>query len=45
MILINQKRGSACLKDDNGKWYIDHEMPILKGDNRQYVDRLIYVGE
>ena len=42
---VEQKRGSACLKDDNGKWYIDHEMPILKGNDRQYVDQLIYVGD
>lgn len=34
------KRGSACLRGDKG-WYVDHEMPILKGENREYVDRLI----
>ncbi len=38
--LIEQKRGSACLKGEHG-WYIDHEMPILKGENREYVERLI----
>jgi tRNA(His) 5'-end guanylyltransferase len=38
------KRGSACIRTDSG-WIIDHEMPILKGDDRQYVDSLIYVGE
>ena len=38
------KRGSACIKTETG-WNIDKEMPILKGDDRQYVDRLIYVGE
>lgn len=26
-------------------WIIDEDMPILKGDNRKYVDDLIYVGE
>ena len=27
------------------KWIIDTEMPILKGEDRKYVDDLIYVGE
>lgn len=26
-------------------WKIDTEMPILKGENRAYVDNLIYIGE
>ena len=26
-------------------WVIDKNMPILKGENRQYVDKYIYVGE
>ena len=34
------KRGTACVKTDEG-FYIDYEMPILKGENRQYVDSLI----
>lgn len=38
------KRGSACLKGEKG-WYIDNNMPILKGENRKYVDDLIFVGE
>ena len=47
------KRGVACrrVKDldeygnDWGGWIIDYEMPILKGENRAYVDNLIFVGE
>ena len=39
-----QKRGSACLRGEKG-WYVDHEMPILKGENRAYLDDLIYIGE
>ena len=27
------------------KWIIDKEMPILKGEDRAYVDNLIYIGE
>ena len=41
---IVAKRGTAVLKGKNG-WYLDNEMPILKGELREYVDRLIFVGE
>lgn len=27
------------------RWFIDRNMPILKGEDREYVDRLIYVGK
>jgi tRNA(His) 5'-end guanylyltransferase len=38
------KRGSACINTDNG-WLIDKDMPILKDAGRDYVDKLIYIGE
>jgi len=38
----SKKRGTACLKDADGKWVIDTDMPILKGEDRQYVESLIY---
>lgn len=38
------KRGTAVIKEDKG-WEIDDSMPILKGENRQYVDRFVFVGE
>ena len=38
---IRWKRGVAWTKETG----IDYEMPILKGENRAYVDKLIYVGE
>lgn len=34
------KRGSACLKDSDGKWFIDLDMPVLTED-RSYVDKLV----
>ena len=49
-----QKRGSCCIKEDyadkeNGSlrthWIIDKEIPMFKGEDRDYVDKLIYVGE
>ena len=47
------KRGSACIYtkyanmngSHNSGWIIDKEMPILKGEDRAYVDDLVYVGE
>lgn len=47
------KRGSACIYTEyanmngshNSGWIIDTEMPILKGEDRAYIDDLIYVGE
>lgn len=38
------KRGAAVIKAGE-YWIIDELMPILKGENRQYVDRFIFVGE
>lgn len=41
------KRGSCCIKqiDENGRssWIIDKEIPIFKGEGREYIDKLIYV--
>lgn len=37
---INQKRGTAVLREGEG-WKIDHEMPILTGEGRGYVESLI----
>ena len=38
-----EKRGTAVIKDENDKWFIDYEMPILKGEGRVYVEsRVIF---
>ena len=49
---IDCKRGAACIRvntESNDalrcKWKIDKNMPILKGDDRDYLNKLIYVGE
>lgn len=45
------KRGSACVRSvaadglEFGNWIVDLDMPILKGENRKYVDDLIFIGE
>lgn len=38
------KRGTAVIKEGSC-WIIDDFMPIVKGENSQYVDRFIFVGE
>lgn len=38
------KRGAAVIKAGE-YWIIDELMPILKGEDRRYVDRFIFVGE
>lgn len=38
------KRGSACIKNENGKWFIDYDMPILK-ENRDYIEKFVYCEE
>jgi tRNA(His) 5'-end guanylyltransferase len=52
-----QKRGSSCIKEDyylyknnhtleqRSRWAVDLNMPILKNEDREYVDKLIYIGE
>ena len=47
------KRGSCCIKetykqdDDTLRthWIIDKEIPVFKGEERDYIDKLVYVGE
>lgn len=40
----DEKRGSCCIKDSIG-WIIDVDIPIFKGEDREYIDKLVYVGE
>ena len=37
----HQKRGSCCIRDDQGHWIIDEEIPMFKGESREYVERFI----
>lgn len=37
---VAERRGVACLKDEDG-WYIDYNMPTLKGEDRDYIEKLI----
>lgn len=39
------KRGTCCVRDYNGQWYVDTEIPIFKGENRTYIEQLIQQEE
>lgn len=44
------KRGSCCIRklvdgSDRMKWVIDDNIPIFKGDQRSYINNLVFVGE
>lgn len=46
------KRGCCCVKrvmgeveTSRGKWVVDEEIPIFKGEGRRYVEDLVYVGD
>ena len=51
--LTYQKRGSCCIKEkylvndsiERTHWVIDRDIPIFKGENREYIEKLVYVGE
>ena len=39
-----QKRGTCCIKADN-EWKIDYNIPCFVDNGRDYIEKLIYVGE
>lgn len=48
----HQKRGSCVIKEEyeeqgatRTRWIIDTEIPVFKNEGRQYIDKLVYVGE
>ena len=53
---VSQKRGSCCVKKEfvdeteeesitRTQWVVDREIPIFKGEGREYIDKLVYVEE
>lgn len=45
---VEQKRGSCCIKENYNlnltprtHWIIDHNIPIFKGEGREYIEKLI----
>lgn len=49
---IYQQRGCCCIKEEyqnenviRTHWIVDKEIPIFKDEGREYINRLIFVGE
>ena len=42
---IHQKRGSCCIKDKDGHWFVDNNIPIFKNEGREYIEKLINCEE
>lgn len=42
---IKWQRGSCCIKDEDGHWFIDNNIPEFRGEGREYIEKLINVGE
>lgn len=40
-----KKRGTCCVKNTEKGWYIDKEIPIFKGEGREYIEKLISFEE
>jgi tRNA(His) 5'-end guanylyltransferase len=48
---LSKQRGSSCIKQskvvngiERSEWIIDYNIPIFKGEDREYIDKLINVG-
>lgn len=51
-LITYKKRGSCCVKKEYAqdditrtKWVVDKNIPIFKGEDRHYIDDLVFVGE
>ena len=54
---VNLKRGICCIREQysiegsdgksvvRSKWTIDNNIPIFKGEGREYIEKLIYISE
>ena len=40
-----EKVGEISCKTKRPRWVIDTEIPIFRGEGREYIDKLVYVGE
>ena len=38
-------KGSCCIMDKNGEWFVGLEIPIFKNDGRNYIERLISIDK
>lgn len=42
---IKWQRGSCCIKDEDGHWFIDDNIPEFRGEGREYIEKLINIGD
>ena len=42
---VVQKRGTCCIRTEDGYWNLDMDIPIFKGEGRQYIEERVYVNE
>lgn len=42
---IYLRYGSCCIRDEEGHWFIDKEIPMFRHEGREYVERLINCEE
>ena len=40
----NPNPKGGCILE-RSRWIIDKEIPVFKGENRKYIDDLVFVGE
>ena len=38
------KRGTCCIKTEQG-WSLDNNIPVFKGEDRNYIEKFIYIDE
>lgn len=41
---VPEKRGACCIKKDD-RWILDGDIPIFKGEDRKYIEELVYCEE
>lgn len=39
------KRGTCCIRNEAGVWEVDYNIPIFKGEGREYIEQLIQQEE
>lgn len=42
---IVKQRGSCALNSYDCYWFIDNNIPIFKGEDRYYIDKLVYIND
>ena len=38
---VEEQRGTCCLRNECGKFFVDHNIPIFKGAGRTFVEDIL----